>query len=144
MPEYGDFATDKLLATVAWKEGRGEISKFGETSILAIMHVIVNRSDAWDQSVEHVILGPNQFTSMSVPTDSQYNLLPPEADPAYQVILADAHDVLAGLSVDPTDGALYYANLDHIQPGGWFERHIVNDPNRHPVTVRIGHHTFFK
>jgi Cell Wall Hydrolase len=140
MPDYTNFSEPVLLATCAWKEARGE----GAHGCRAVMHDIANRAKAWNQTIAHVILGPNQFTSMSVPSDPEFNLLPPDNDPIYQACLVEAAGVMDGSDPDETNGALYYANLKNIDQNGWFARHIVNDAQRHPVLAIIGSQTFFK
>jgi hypothetical protein len=143
MPDYSSYTDEALLATTAWKEARGQIKKFGVAAVLAVMHVIVNRMDAWGQSIQHVILGPNQFTSMSVSSDPEFELLPADDDPIYQQCLTEASSILDGSDPDETEGACYYANLEHIPQDGWFWRHIVLDTTRHPLTKKIGDHSFF-
>lgn len=131
----------KSLALCAWKEARGE----GVYGMQAVMWVCVNRSQApgFPKSLHDVIYGKNQFTSMSRPDDPQFNLAPPENDTSWLGALVVANQVLQGVLQDVTRGAQYYANLAAIDKGGWFDRHILGDPARHPVTATIGHHTFF-
>jgi len=50
--------------------------------------------------------------------------------------------IVAGTSTDPTNGALYYANLKE-STSGWFFRNIANDPENHPVRVTVGHQVFY-
>jgi spore germination cell wall hydrolase CwlJ-like protein len=50
--------------------------------------------------------------------------------------------IVAGTNRDPTNGALYYANLEQ-STSGWFFRHIVEDPLNHPVCATIGHQVFY-
>lgn len=126
------------LRLCAWKEARGE----GVDGIRAVMHVIVNRVGApgFAHTLHDVIYGKNQFTSMSVPSDPEFNLKPADGDAIFQECAALAR----GIETDPdlTNGARYYANL-RTATSGWFERAIVNDPVNHPQTAVIGHHTFF-
>lgn len=42
----------------------------------SVIHVIVNRAVSWSKSIHEVVYGKNQFTSMSVPTDPEFNLEP--------------------------------------------------------------------
>lgn len=142
---YYSLGPNQLLAMCAWKEARGE----QEEGCLAVMHVIYNRMKSWRQTIQHVILGPNQFSSMSIPSDPQYKtgMDPHDAvysDPLYRKLLTDGGSILNGTNDDETNGALYYANLDDIEKGGWFERCILDDPARHPLLVKIEHHSFFK
>lgn len=133
------------LALVAWKEARGE----GLSGCIAVMLVCDNRSRDWKKTIHDVIFGRNQFTSMSVPSDPEFNLSidSPRVTIADIVIfnecMKSASDVLCGSSFDVTHGAHYYANLKNIDKGGWFERNIIGKPSEHPVTVTINHQTFF-
>ena len=143
------------LALCAWKEARGE----GTPGMLAVMHVIYNRAVAWyggndpeakimgldieTEAVHHAVYAKNQFTSMSVPSDPEFNLAPGETDASYEFCQQIAPRILAGSDADITSGALYYANLHHVT-SGWFIDTIVNDPANHPRTAEIGRQTFFR
>lgn len=133
------------LALVAWKEARGEIAIAGLNSIRAVMHVINNRvgSPGFAHTLHDVIYGRNQFTSMSVPLDPEFNLQPKEGDATYMQCIKMARAILEGTDQDNTGGAHYYANLRNVR-SGWFLTHIVSDQVNHPLTVLIGHHSFFK
>lgn len=130
------------LKLCAWKEARGE----GADGIAAVMWVIKNRVGApgFASSIHDVIYGKNQFTSMSVPTDPEFNLTPKPDDEVFASCDATARAVLEGLNTaDPTNGAHYYANLHNVT-SGWFYEHIMMDSYNHPLTAQIGRHTFFK
>ena len=127
------------LALVAWKEARGE----GDEGMDAVMHVIVNRVGApgFAHALHDVIYGKNQFTSMSVPSDPEFNLEPKDGDSQYAFCVATAQS----FQTDPADctkGAHYYADLQYTT-SGWFFRNIVNNPTDHPHTVKIGRHDFY-
>jgi N-acetylmuramoyl-L-alanine amidase len=132
------------LALCAWKEARGE----GIGGVYAVMHVICNRvnSPGFPKTVHDVIYQKNAFTSMSVPSDPEFNLEPPDTDPVWRAALADAPSVLGG-DDDPTLGARYYANLKNVT-SGWFTRTISGPDGagtpEHPFTVKIGKHSFYK
>ena len=128
------------LALVTWKEARGE----GVEGCRAVMHVIVNRVGhiGFAHTLHDVIFGRNQFTSMSVSSDPEFNLQPNHSDPVYISCVTLAKEVLSGNDSDCTNGAHYYANLKYTT-SGWFVEHIVDDKINHPMTVVIGHHTFF-
>jgi spore germination cell wall hydrolase CwlJ-like protein len=138
-----DYNADDLnsLALVAWKEARGE----GLQGCRAVMHVIANRVGhiGFAHTLHDCIYGKNQFTSMSVPSDPEFNLEPKEGDAIFIECVTLADDVLSGTDPDNTCGAHFYANL-HTMTSGWFELHIVGDPVNHPKTAVIGHHTFFR
>jgi len=129
------------LALVTWKEARGE----GVEGCRAVMHVIANRVGAKDfpSTLHNVIYQKNAFTSMSVISDPEFNLQPKPGDKIYAACENLAQLVLSGQDVDNTLGAHYYANLKNTT-SGWFFNHIVADKLQHPITVVIGHHTFFK
>ena len=131
------------ISLCAWREARGE----GEDGIRGALHVIRNRVLKWYQAYvepyHYAIYAHGQFASMSNPNDPEYRLFPSATDPIYILCQRLAQDVVSGNDPDNTGGALYYANLAHIVPGGWFDRHIVGHPETHPPTVKIAHTTFF-
>lgn len=125
-----------------WREARGE----GHEGMRAVAWVIQNRAKAWKTSILQILMAPNQFTSMQdkkQPDGTWKFEFPPDADPQWE----DARQIIGALidgtdSEDPTDGALYYANL-RTATSGWFFENIVKNPD-HPHTVTIGHHDFYK
>lgn len=127
MSEQTDFAR------CLWGEARGE----GYCGMMAVACVIWNRHHAWNQTVEQVVTGKNQFTSMNdggphpAPNDSQY-----------AQAVAIANGFYSGHVEDITNGACYYANLA-IATSGWFFDSIVRNVSEHPVKAIIGKHTFF-
>ena len=128
------------LALCCWKEARGE----GDNGMCAVMHVIMNRVGfpGFAHTVHDCVYGKNQFTSMSVPSDPEFNLEPHPDDPQFSYCMT-----LAGLiqmDDDLTKGAHYYANLAHIDKGGWFQRVILTDAVKHPHLATIGKQEFFK
>lgn len=128
------------LALVTWKEARGE----GHVGMQAVMHVIVNRVGAvgFPKILHDVIYQRNAFTSMSVPSDPEYNLKPLSGDVQYAYCESLAVQVLSGADIDPTYGSCYYANLRNVT-SGWFFNHIVNNPTQHPQKAVIGKQTFY-
>ena len=130
------------LALCAWKEARGE----GPEGMRAVMHVIAHRAARWygdhSESVHNAVYGKNQFTSMSVPSDPNFNRKPAPVDPYWQFCVAMAPAVCDGTDPDPTNGALYYCNLETAD-SGWFAEHIIGNPANHPKVAQIGHHTFY-
>jgi spore germination cell wall hydrolase CwlJ-like protein len=129
------------LALVAWKEARGE----GPSGISAVMHVIRNRVGrrGFGRTLHDCIYGKDQFASMSVPSDHEFNLKPRSNDTLFAACLVGAESILAGEGDDITKGAVFYANLANIDKGGWFARVILGHPQNYPVTATIGRHTFF-
>jgi N-acetylmuramoyl-L-alanine amidase len=127
-----------------WKEARGD----GVTAMDAVAHVIFNRVGApgFPDTLHEVIYGKNQFSSMSISTDPEYNLGAPQVTdreyPSYQAATNIVNAIAAGTDSDPTNGALYYANLAE-STSGWFFRHVVNDPVNHPLRATVGHQVFY-
>jgi len=103
----------------------------------AVAHVIFNRGGApgLARTLHEVIYGKNQFSSMSICIDPEYNLgAPSVTDREYASYVAATNIVKAvaeRTDSDPTNGAMYCANLKE-STSGWFVRHIVNDPVSHP------------
>lgn len=129
------------VALTACKEARGD----GIAACVAVMWVIANRGWDWKEPFHSVVYSKNQFTSMSVPTDPEYNWKPeaPADVDIYNQCLAAAPDILNRNSTDPTAHAHYYANLKYVAPDEWLMKHIVNDPTNHPQTAIFGQQTFF-
>jgi spore germination cell wall hydrolase CwlJ-like protein len=132
-------------ALCAWKEARGE----GVDGMCAVLWVLKNRLGApgFARKLHDVIYGKNQFSSMSVPSDKQFNLKPEDDDPVFPAAMKMAATVFGGQFKDsslddPTRNAHFYANLHEISTDGWFYKDIVLS-QEHPVTAQIGHHTFF-
>lgn len=138
---YDDQNDIDLLALCTWKEARGE----GELGCDAVMHVIKNRIGAtgFAHTLHDVVMGRNQFSSMSIPSDLEFNLQPKSDDAIYLHCVDMASKVLTGSETDPTHGAHYYVNLTTMQMDGWFERNIVLNRPSHPICAVIGRHTFF-
>lgn len=131
------------MALCAWKEARGE----GDDGMRAVLCVIHNRSRKWygglNAGVVQVVMARNQFTSMSVPSDPEFHLKPHPGDKQYEFCLAEAQNVLDGFVKDVTNGALYYYN-PKTATSGWFVDHIVNDPDEHPMSAKIGKQEFYR
>jgi len=135
------------LALVAWKEARGE----GNDGCMAVMHICFNRvgHTGFAHTLHDVIYGKNQFTSMSVPSDPEFNLQPKDSDQVWdecksyaRMFLSEDGPIIKLDFIDPTHGAHYYANL-HNCTSGWFHDNILMNTQSHPITAQIGHHTFF-
>lgn len=135
-----------LLALCLWREARGE----GDVGMRAVAHVIRNRVFRGKQDWIQIITAPNQFTSINPPNtkegypkDRQTESWPAGTDLLWFRAQDIAHQVYSGQESDITGGALYYANLEHIDQGGDFERRILGHPEKYPRTALIGAHTFF-
>ena len=127
-----------LLCLVCWLEARGE----GPLGMRAVAHVICNRVGypGFSSTLNGVITGRNQFSSISVPTDPEYGLKPQPGDVQYAWLLQTCPQILSGEDADLTLGAHYYAN-EATMTSGWYRRVIV-DSGQHPVTAVIGKQTF--
>lgn len=132
------------MALCVWKEARGQFA----SGMRAVAHVIRNRvgTPGFAKNIHDVIYGKNQFTSMSVPSDPEFNLIPPPGDPQFQWCLALCPQVLGDHDPDPTFGAHYYEN-PKTATSGWFSRVIAgpdgNGTPEHSLTARIGSQNFF-
>lgn len=132
------------LALCAWKEARGD----GVAAMTAVMFVVLNRATShglgFPSGIHDVIYAKNQFTSMSVPNDPEFNLVPPSGDVQYMGCLAIAPKVLDGtFGPDPTFGAHYYCNQLEVH-SVWFEMAIVDNVQEHPFLVQIGRQRFYR
>lgn len=144
-----DFDDKQSLRLVAWKEARGD----GLGACNLVMHVCLNRrgKPGFAATLHDVIYGKNQFTSMSVPTDPEFNLDPEslkDKDSAsYAVWLGTQYlaDNVEG-DDDATRGALYYQN-PKTAGSGWFERNIGGPDGKglpnHPLLLTYMHHSFY-
>jgi spore germination cell wall hydrolase CwlJ-like protein len=140
-----DFNDAQSVATCAWKEARGD----GMVAMRAVMHVIANRVGApgFAATVHDVVYGKNQFTSMSVPSDPEFNLDPARTEGqdklAYQYCLSLVDKVLSGADPDISNGARYYSNINDVT-SGWFWREVIHDPVAHPFRAKIGRQVFYE
>jgi N-acetylmuramoyl-L-alanine amidase len=128
MDERTDFAR------CLWGEARGE----GYCGMMAVACVIWNRHLRWNKTVEEVVTGPNQFTSMAGAGPQ-----PAENDPQYMQAVSIVSGFYTGFVEDITNGACYYANLK-TATSGWFFDTIVADKVNHAMVAIIKEHTFFK
>lgn len=130
-----------VLALVLWREARGE----GAEGMRAVAHVIRNRVEATDlpDQWEDVIQKKWQFSSMTAPGDSQLVAWPKQPDPVFEQAMQIAAAVYAGTDIDVTGGAHFYANLAAVPANSSFWK-IAADKVNHPITAKIGHHTFYK
>jgi hypothetical protein len=96
-----------------WKEARGD----RHAAMNAVAHVIFGMVGAAGvaETLHEMIYGESPFSSMSVCTDPEYNLgAPSVTDREYSSYVAATNIVKAfagRTDSDPTDGALYCANL---------------------------------
>lgn len=140
---YYDDNDLQAMALCVWKEARGE----GELGMKAVADVISNRASKWYVNANHpvheAVYAKNQFTSMSVPSDPEFNLEPKPDDPQYRFCTSICKPILDEQMSDVTNGALYYCNPKEAT-SGWFAEHIVADTKNHPQVATIGHQLFYK
>lgn len=131
------------MALCVWKEARGD----GQLGMEAVANVINNRAKTWyshsENPIHAAVYAKNQFTSMSVPHDPEFNLEPRPEDVSFILANQICKNVLGGSSVDLTDGACYYYN-PKTATSKWFTDNIVNNPEVHPKLVVIGKQEFYK
>jgi len=104
----------RLLAATAWGEARSE----GEHGMRAVAHVMVNRiGPRFGEDLSTVILSPKQFSVWNRGDPNRRLVVNLARDPAryngggiaeWEMAQRVAREVLAGQSVDPTGGALFY------------------------------------
>jgi N-acetylmuramoyl-L-alanine amidase len=133
------------MALCVWKEARGD----GQPGMRAVAHVIKNRVGypGFAKTIHDVIYGKNQFTSMSVTTDPEFNLIPPPKDIQFAQATYICTLVLQEADVDPTAGAHYYENAA-TATSGWFGRVIAGPDGlgteAHQFTGQIGKQKFYE
>lgn len=141
--EYDDNDVHNMALCV-WKEARGE----GVQGMRAVAHVIKNRVGAagFPKTLHDVIFQKNAFTSMSVSSDPEFNLIPPPGDVQFTSCLALCPQVLNGTDFDFTDNAHYYENAA-TATSGWFGRVIAGPDgmgtSNHQFTGQIGKQKFY-
>lgn len=102
----------RLLAATIWGEARSE----GEAGMRAVAHVMKNRVGArFGENLETVIMTPYQFSVWNRGDPNRRLVANPERYATGGIALETweqaqqiARQVLAGQSVDPTNGALFY------------------------------------
>lgn len=103
----------RLLAATVWGEARSE----GETGMRAVAHVMVNRiGQRFGEDLSTVILSPKQFSVWNRGDPNRRLVQNLVRDPEryvtdaaqWEIAQRVSREVLAGQSVDPTDGALFY------------------------------------
>jgi len=127
-----------LAAVCAWREARSE----GLTGMRMVLGVLANRvHNGWGDWIT-VITKRNQFSSMSVPGDSQLVLWPLNTD-AFRLLLIEAERFRSGQAEDPTNGAMYYEN-PKTATSQWFITNIRLNTKEHPEVARTDNHVFYK
>jgi len=133
-------------ALCIWKEARGE----GVQGMTAVACVIRNRVEKRGTSYSVEVYRAWQFTSMSVPTDPEFHLVPSGFDPTWDAAQQIADDVINGKTADVTGGAVLYWNPAGIASDKTFTTlsgQVVKFPHTWNASVvresvQIGHHIF--
>jgi spore germination cell wall hydrolase CwlJ-like protein len=117
----------------------------GDDGMRAVAAVIKNRmnSGEFPNSVADVIHQPAQFSAWALPrTDPNNPNNFGRKNPNLLHAGAIADSVFSGQDVDPTNGAIYYANVPivkaNLRPG-----QKMPSFTQYPQTAQIGRHTFF-
>ncbi len=134
----------ELLAKCGYLEAAGE----GIFGVYCVMHVIVNRVgvSGFPKTLHEVIYQPNAFSWTRADNKEHDKVIPDDA--VWRACLADAPFVLQG-DADPVHGACYYANLETLDKGGWFVRHISGIDGLgllpgHEFVIKVGRHSFYR
>jgi spore germination cell wall hydrolase CwlJ-like protein len=129
------------MALCMWKESRGD----GQPGMDATGNIIRNRAGfpGFAKNIHDVIFGKNQFSSMSVSSDPEFNLQPKSGDVDFAYCLASAASILEGHGSDNTLGAHYYDN-PATATSSWFQMAIVDRPVEHPFLIQIGRQRFYR
>lgn len=137
-----EYDSDDLDASslCAWKEARGD----GNAAMRANIHIQVNRVAAPDfpKTLHDVIYQKNAFTSMTVTSDPEFNLIPQSGNEAFLYCESIVESVLRGTDPDITNGARYYDNPKYVT-SSWYQRKIIADPSNHPQVATIGRQNFY-
>ena len=142
LPIQHDDSDIETVSLCVWKEARGE----GQLGMKGVLDVICNRARDWHKTLHDVVYGKNQFTSMSVSSDPEFNLYPVDGDEQFKYATEITSQILETGMGDITMGAHYYANLKEVT-SGWFSTHISgpdgNGTPEHQFTTQIGRHRFY-
>lgn len=108
------------------------------------MWVISNRAWDWRDPVHSVVYGKNQFTSMSVPSDPEFDWKPTQPNDVaiYEACLGAAPAILARQGPDPTLRSHYYDN-PKTATSSWFAQNVAADSLNHPLKATIGGQNFY-
>jgi Cell Wall Hydrolase len=133
-----------LAALTAWREERGN----GLNGCLGVLFVIKNRAKAgWDfGDIFKIITQKNQFDSMVRAGDPNTVVYPEPSDQIFSKLVQYVDGIMDGTIEDTlTQGAKYYADLTSpgYTKGGWFDRQIVQFPEKHPRVATVGSTTYF-
>lgn len=117
----------QCLALNIYHEARGE-SIMGQ---IAVAHVTLNRvaDSRWPSTICEVVYQPKQFSWTHTIENQE-----PKKGEAWTIAQSLAKDIMNGVDVDNTDGAVYY-HADYVNPV--WNRNLT-------VTTKIGVHIFYK
>lgn len=125
-----------MLARVAYGEARGE----GYTGMLAVVHVILNRSrqpKRYGTTLQLVCKRPWQFSCLNPGDPNRERLLKvDESDPQFVMAMLAALNAVTNEDPDPTGRATHYYATWMREPPDWAAKLT--------PTASIGQHLFFR
>jgi N-acetylmuramoyl-L-alanine amidase len=127
----------EIWARTVLMEASGE----GEEGMRAVAHAINNRFKAgkWfsGKTVSETCLFPSQFSCWNTSDPNRRRMAAlPDNDSTLVLCRSLVHDVAAGLSADPTDGATHYYSTSMVLAPEWAKTGT--------MTKQIGRHKFYK
>lgn len=132
MDEY----TKLLFKLVTYREASGE----GNDGMRAVAWVIWNRSKKGWGDLYHVIVGKNQFSSMTILGDPATIRWPLPTDQVWLACGGIVENICSEVDdSDPTNGAVYYYN-PQTATSNWF---VENIASKKPLLLTLGHHQFY-
>ena len=126
----------EVLAKTIYGEARGELSKYGMNSLIAIGNVVINRCKKSGKTVEGECMKPRQFSCWNK-NDPNYNIIQniDVGDKIYKICLDIADKIINGTQADVTNGADHYYSK------------TINSPywaKGKKKILEIGNHVYYK
>ena len=127
----------EIMAKTIYGEARGEYKKYGEKSLEAVGHVIMNRANNYKSSIEAICLQPWQFSCWNKKDPNRQILENLDLEnPIYKLCYVISKKIICNEYEDITNGATHYYSSYMKKPPYWAY-------NENPI-CKIGHHIFFK
>ena len=128
-----------ILARTLYGEARGEYSKNGPASLIAVANVIMNRfkrKKKYGQTITEVCLKPRQFSCWNQRDPNRPFLLQEgiEMDPLFKICREVSHKVIKGLWSDLTRGSDHYHAISCTPSWARVGK----------IKLRLGRHIFYK
>ena len=123
-----------LLALQGWREGHKE----GAQVALYVAYTIHNLAKSKDISIGEAVVLHRAMHFLPAMEDE----FPDCRDPQFTRLLQRIDQVTAEFAEDPTNGAIYYAELSNGAPE--YIKPILADSERHPMCAISGTRHFFK